>query len=154
MEKIICSAPKNLIIWTVLFVTELYKKIGSIMPAVPKYLLLLFLIPNFSALQLTPVIDSEHQAEFSAQFLLYRFCRCHSCKSVTRSAPCASIINRELLSHKGGKIKWDLSQLLPSLDALLWGSPLPSQQSGFLSGNRLTHLQMPSLHSPHPNGLN
>lgn len=135
--------------------TELYKKIGSIMPAVPKYLLLLFLIPNFSALQLTPVIDSEHQAEFSAQFLLYRFCRCHSCKSVTRSAPCTSIINRELLSHKGGENQMGFVSVTAFLGCPAVGitSAIPTEP-GFLSGNRLTHLQMPSPHAPHPNGLN
>lgn len=98
---------------------------------------------------------TQRAPEFSAQFLLCRLHRCHSCKSVTRSAPCTAIINRELLSPKSGKKQMGCGRVTAFLGCSAVGIAfaIPAE-SGFLSGNGLTHLQMPSPHAPHPNSLN
>lgn len=132
-----------------MFVAELYKKNWK--------------CNTSSAKTCAPYFPHSHYSRFVAyssgtqQALgsFYRLCRCHSCKSVTRSAPCTAIINRELLSHKSGKKQRECVRVTSFLgcSAARITFAIPAE-SEFLSRNGLTHLEMPSPHAPHPNGLN
>lgn len=90
MEKIICSALKNLTIWTVLFGMELYKRNWKYSASSDK-----ILAPSFPHSYYSSFVahssDTQQASHSLLQFLLHRFCRCHSFKNVTGSAPCISI---------------------------------------------------------------
>lgn len=138
-----------------MFVAELYKKNWKCNTSSAKTCAPYFPHSHYSRSVAHSSGTQQAPGSFLHSFLLYRLCRCHSCKSVTRSAPYAATINRELLSHKSGKKQrecvWVTSFLGCSAAGIAFAIPAESE---FLSRNGLTHLEMPSPHAPHSNGLN